>query len=246
MAKKFKDYYDPEAASLLGSKIKASYSLFDVDKFVTYITDRLDDKGFLERQDLFVEALELTLKPNYNENIQIFHEILGPELETTDGMFREGWWLWPIGRYVEKHGVTDFSTSMDFIYELTKRFTGEFAIRPLIKKYPQESLFIIKKWTRDSNVHVRRLSSEGLRIRLPWSKKLLIALEEFDAYKEILSLLKSDPERFVQKSVGNNLNDLMKEDPDKAYQIIKEWQKDKMSKETEWIIKHGMRSVKIK
>ena len=246
MAKKFKDYYDSEAASLLGSKIKASYSLFDVDKFVTYITDRLDDKGFLERQDLFVEALELTLKPNYNKNIQIFHEILGPELETTDGMFREGWWLWPIGRYVEKHGIKDFSTSMDFIYELTKRFTGEFAIRPLIKKYPQESLFILKKWTRDSNVHVRRLSSEGLRIRLPWSKKLLIALEEFDAYKEILSLLKSDPERFVQKSVGNNLNDLMKEDPDKAYQIIKEWQKDKMSKETEWIIKHGMRSVKIK
>lgn len=244
MAKKFKDYYDPEAARLLGFKIKASYSLFDVDKFATYITERLDDKGFLERQDLFVEALELTLKPDYKENIQIFHEILGPELETTDGMFREGWWLWPVGRYVEKHGTKDFSTSMDFIYELTKRFTGEFAIRPLIKKYPKKSLFIIKKWTKDSSVHVRRLSSEGLRIRLPWSKKLLVALEEFDAYKEILSQLKSDPERFVQKSVGNNLNDLMKEDPDKAYQIIKEWQKDKISKETEWIIKHGMRSVK--
>ncbi|MBU4534967.1 MAG: hypothetical protein KKF16_03890 [Euryarchaeota archaeon] len=48
----------------------------------------------------------------------------------------------------------------------------------------------------------------------------------------------------MQKSVGNNLNDLMKEDPDKAYQIIEEWKKDNPGKETEWIIKHGMRSVK--
>ncbi|GAB6056838.1 hypothetical protein JCM15415_21540 [Methanobacterium movens] len=61
MAKKFKDYYDPEAARLPGSKIKASYSLFDVDKFATYITERLDDKGFLERQDLFVEARGVNL-----------------------------------------------------------------------------------------------------------------------------------------------------------------------------------------
>ncbi len=53
-------------------------------------------------------------------------------------MFREGWWLWPLGRYVEKNGDIDFSVSMDFIYELTKRFTGEFAIRPLIKKYPKK------------------------------------------------------------------------------------------------------------
>ncbi len=71
-----------------------------------------------------------------------------------------------------------------------------------------------------------------------------MALEEFDSYKAILSNLKNDKERFVQKSVGNNLNDLMKEDPEKAHQIIGEWEKDKPGKETKWIIKHGMRNVK--
>ncbi len=86
MAKKFKDYYDQEAAHLLASKIKAIYSSFDEDQFVTYISERLDDKGFLERQDLFVEALELTLTRDYRENIRIFQEILGPELETTGGV----------------------------------------------------------------------------------------------------------------------------------------------------------------
>jgi 3-methyladenine DNA glycosylase AlkC len=91
-------------------------------------------------------------------------------------------------------------------------------------------------------VHVRRLASEGIRIRLPWAKKSLIALQEFGSYKKILTNLKSDPEKFVQKSVGNNLNDLMKEDPSKAMEIISEWQKQKPTKETLWIIKHGLRS----
>ena len=61
-------------------------------------------------------------------------------------------------------------------------------------------------------------------------------------YKKILTNLKSDPEKFVQKSVGNNLNDLMKENPAKAMEIISEWQKSNPSKETLWIIKHGLRS----
>lgn len=131
---------------------------------------------------------------------------------------------------------------MEFIYELTKRFTGEFAVRPLIDKYPKEALKIILKWSKDKNVHVRRLASEGVRIRLPWAKKSLVALQEFRTYKKILTNLKSDPEKFVQKSVGNNLNDLMKEDPAKAMEIISGWRKNDPSKETLWIIKHGLRS----
>ena len=66
---------------------------------------------------------------SYSETITIFKKILGPELETAKGMFTYGWWLWPVGRYVERHGIIDFQTSVDFIYELTKRFTGEFAMR---------------------------------------------------------------------------------------------------------------------
>ena len=61
----------------------------------------------------------------------------------------------------------------------------------------------------------------------------------------MLSNLKSDPEKFVQKSVGNNLNDLVKECPDKAKEIIAEWQKDNPARETLWIIKHGLRSGKL-
>lgn len=53
-------------------------------------------------------------------------------------------------------------------------------------------------------------------------------------------------EKFVQKSVGNNLNDLMKINPGAAREIINEWQHDNPGKETLWIIKHGTRSLKKK
>ena len=96
-------------------------------------------------------------------------------------------------------------------------------MRPLIKKYPEKSLKILKNWSRDEHERVRRLSSECLRIRLPWSKKLFTALEYFDEYFEILSNLKDDKDKYIQKSVANNLNDLYKEDKDKFNFIINTW-----------------------
>lgn len=242
MAKKFKDYYDRECAQLLAGKISAVFPDFDGAGFVRRLDTEIHDMEFLQRQDTFAAALEELLTGDYMQDIAIFHQILGPELQTTEGMFIYGWWLWPVGRYVERNGTKDFQISMAFIYELTKRFTGEFAVRPLIEKYPKQALEVILKWSLDENVHVRRLASEGLRIRLPWAKKLLVAIEEFEAYKRILSNLRNDPEKFVQKSVGNNLNDLMKESPELAMEVISAWQTDNPGKATQWIIRHGLRS----
>ena len=246
MAKKLKDYYDLDSASLLADKLKKAYPKFDKSKFIKIYQKEYKNKEFFERQDLFVKSLEETLSSDYKKNIEIFYKILGPELQASTGMFIDGWWLWPIARYVEKHVLEDFDASMNFIYELTKRFTGEFAIRPLIKNHPKKSLKIILKWTKDKNVHVRRLASEGVRIKLPWAKKMTVALEEFDIYKKILSNLRFDKEKFVQRSVGNNLNDLTKENLKYAKEIIKEWQKSNPTKETLWIIKHGLRSERKK
>jgi len=246
MAKKLKDYYDVKCAKLVANKLSVAWPKFDNNEFVLYLKKELHDKEFLDRQDVFVNAFEKYLTHDYKKNIGIFEKILGPELKTTTGMFTSGWWLWPIGRYVEKHGTEDFEISMDFIYELTKRFTGEYAIRPLLTKSPKKTLKVVLKWSKDKNVHVRRCASEGIRIRLPWAKKSTVVLEEFEIYKKILSNLKDDSEKFVQKSVGNNLNDLMKENPAKGRMIISEWQKDSPSSEALWIIKHGLRSTKLK
>jgi 3-methyladenine DNA glycosylase AlkC len=63
-----------------------------------------------------------------------------------------------------------------------------------------------------------------MRIRLPWTARLTTALDHFDRFRGVLHHLRADPERFVQKSVGNNLNDLMKEDPVRAWSVIGEWE----------------------
>jgi len=246
MAKKFKDYYDLECTKLIAGKLSNVWPSFDSDAFVGFLGIELPGKEFLARQDLFVLAFEKFLTGSYQNDVFLFTQILGPELETTTGMFTTGWWLWPIGRYVEKHGTQNASLSIEFIYELTKRFTGEFAIRPILAAQPRETLEIILKWSKDENVHVRRLSSEGMRPRLPWAKKSMAAVQEFDLYKEILTNLKHAPEKFVQKSVGNNLNDLMKDQPRLAKLIISEWQNDHPSQATHWIIRHGLRSERKK
>jgi 3-methyladenine DNA glycosylase AlkC len=136
--------------------------------------------------------------------------------------------------------------SLNFIKELTKRFTGEYAVRPLLEHKTKETIKTMIKWSKDENVHIRRLASEGVRIALSWSKKLYAAIAGFESYKIILTNLKNDKSKFVQKSVGNNLNDLYKEFPEKANEIIEEWNKDNPTKETIWIINHGLRSIKNK
>ena len=217
---KFKDYYNADCAKILSQKVKTIFTEFEEKPFINYIDKNVSDKEFLERMDVFVNGFEKYLPNTYEQNIAIFEKILGPELKQETGMFSEGWWLWPIGRYVEKHGIENIKLSLNFIKELTKRFTGEFAIRPLLANKPKETIKTMIKWSKDKNVHVRRLASEGARISLPWSKKLYAAVEDFENYKMILTNLKNDSSKFIQKSVGNNLNDLYKESPDKANEII--------------------------
>lgn len=84
----------------------------------------------------------------------------------------------PLAKYVEIYGIDDFETSMGAIEEITKRGTGEYAVRAFIKKYPQDSLKTMTQWARSSNFHLRRLASEELRPKLPWASKLELFISD--------------------------------------------------------------------
>jgi 3-methyladenine DNA glycosylase AlkC len=244
MAKKIKDNFNGAFVKMLAKKIKDAKPDFDDVLFTNFVVKNIRGKELIERQDVFVDAFEIYLGKVYSDNINIFKKLIGDELEDDSGMYTTGWHLWPIARYVERHCLSDVKLSFDFIEEITKRFTGEFAIRPLLKNKTHETVMRALKWSKSSNVHIRRLASEGLRIRLPWAKKLYAAVtEEFETYKIILGNLRNDKSKFIQKSVGNNLNDLFKEFPLKAEEIINDWMQDDLSKECQWVIKHGKRSI---
>lgn len=242
MAKKLKDYYDIDYLESFSNKIVNETDAFERKKFLELTKPSINKLEFKDRQVFIANALHETIDLNYDQTLLIFTKILGPELKGNSGAFSEGWWLWPVGTYAELYGGKSFDSTVKFSKELTKRFTSEYCMRPIIKNYPEKTLQVLKSWSKDDNERVRRLSSECIRIRLPWAKKLYTALEYFEDYYIILTNLKDDEDKYVQKSIANNLNDLYKENSEKFNYIVNSWTEQSMSVATKWIIKHGSRS----
>ena|SRR5687768_3582407 len=125
-----------------------------------------------QRVELIADNLKIYLPNNFKEAVNILKEVMGPENTQETGMFSNFYWLMPVGKFIEKYGLDNYTESISAIEEITKRNTGEYAIRPFIRKYPRDTMKQIKKWARSGNFHLRRLSSEGLRPKLPWAQKL--------------------------------------------------------------------------
>lgn len=68
--------------------------------------------------------------------------------------------------------------------------------------------------------------------------------EHVDLFVQTLDNLRYDADPYVQRSVGNNLNDLFKYDAEKAATIVERWQKDGPSETTRKMIRHGTRTVR--
>lgn len=239
--KQLKYYYDKELAKLLADKIIKVYPKFPKQKFVSIVEKKTKGLELKDRVEVITNAMNEYLPDNYKKAIKILVKILGPPNQNETGMFKEGYWLMPVAFFVEKYGTDDFKTSTDAIYEITQRNTGEYAIRPFLVKYPKKMTSLMLKWSKSKNVHIRRLSSEGMRPRLPWAKKLEQFIDEPRSIFPILENLKEDKSLFVKKSVANNLNDILKDNYDIAIKLIRKWSKSKNS-DTQWIIKHALRN----
>ncbi len=98
------------------------------------------------------------------------------------------------------------------------------------------------KWADDENEHVRRLSSEGCRPRLPWGGALREFKKAPSPILPILEKLKADESLYVRKSVANNLNDIIKDHPQIVLQLAQRWLKADHP-HTNWIVKHGVRTL---
>lgn len=132
MAKKLKDYYDVEYLKHLSNLLTKESPSFDQDLFLD-LTKSIHELEFSQRQERIATALYEAFDLSYEETLSVFYKILGPILKGNSGAFTEGWWLWPIGRYVEIYGDSHFEVSVNFSKALTKRFTSEYCMRVLIK-----------------------------------------------------------------------------------------------------------------
>ena len=141
----------------------------------------------------------------------------------------------------EHNGGRDpFETSMRAQYEITRRFSAEFSIRPFIIRWPERTLARLMQWTRDPDPHVRRLCSEGSRPRLPWAMRLPNLVANPRPIFPILEALKDDPDLYVRRSVANHIGDMAKDHPDLAFALCEQWIQG-ASAERKWIIRHAVR-----
>jgi 3-methyladenine DNA glycosylase AlkC len=241
---KITDYFDRNLAELLAGKIIIVSPKFDSASFCNKVEKTVVGKTYTQRIDAISKVLYECLPSDYENSVGILLSILGEENPKETGMFTNYYWVMPIGKYVENYGLGNFDLSMNAIEEITKRNTGEYAIRPFIRKYPQKCIIQMKKWAVSDNFHLRRLASEGLRPKLPWSAKLDTFVDNPNPVFEILEILKQDPVMFVKKSVANHLTDWLKVNKEPTVELLRRWEVIE-DKNTKWIIKRATRKISI-
>ncbi len=240
--KQLKLWFDADLAVLLADKLIATGVGFDKASFVRAVAENLSYLELKDRVEWIADMLHQHLSKDVTIATTQLIGILGPENKNETGMFKEYYWVMPIAKYVEKYGLDTFKLSMHAIQEITKRNTGEYTIRPYLEKYVEQTLKVMQQWSMDTNKHVRRLSSEGVRPRLPWANKLDQFISNPSPIFPILDNLKDDSSKYVQKSVANCINDVLKDNPEIGKTWIERWVPS-ATPQRKWIIKHALRNL---
>lgn len=239
----FKNIFNPKSVKQFSKSIKAIAGKdFNKVKFDKLAASNLENLEMKDRVRLLAATLQETMAGNYSDRIDIFiHCLADTSEESTTGI--SGFMTWPLLHYVEEYGLDDFATSFRAMYEMTQRFSAEFAIRAFLLKDDKEVFKILHKWTKDPNKHIRRLCSEGTRPNLPWGMRVPVLRENLERNISLLEGLKDDPEDYVQRSVANHLNDISRLDEKLMIKIAKNWTKGDPNQTRQWIVRHASRTL---
>ncbi len=241
-APKLKDFFTRDVVREIGERLATHHTSFDVDEFAALVDgaageEQFDELAFTARSRRIAASIDTVAKLEPPALFDLLTRSLPPEFEGTGEPMNDGFALWPYGDAIATHGA-DFPTeALEACVELTKRFTAEFAIRPVLAT-SADALDVVAGWTSHPNEHVRRLVSEGTRPRLPWASRLDLPLDKTLA---MLSDLRADPSLYVRRSVANHLNDLAKDQPDRIIAMLTEWHNEGVE-ETTWIVRHALRN----
>ncbi len=243
-----KELMDHKLVALIGDSLAAVVPGFDVRRFQDGASKGLDNLELKERALHIAHAMAEQMPTSFDEAAPLLVNALGPPLERTEGNGLAPFFYFPHTHLIATYGVSSFESGMTANYEITKRFTAEFSIRPFLIQHRSKCLKVLKHWAKDGDAHVRRLVSEGTRPRLPWAMRL----PEFQADPHLslplLELLKDDPELYVRRSVANHLGDIAKDHLEFALDVCEAWLNEVKNSSDElttnhrrWIVRHAVR-----
>lgn len=224
-----KELFNVDLIATMEEAIAEVYPEFELKQFKTIAQEQLEQKSFKARAQQIAIALGATLPQAYPQAIAIckasFFEELGTEQNRNFGL--NVFYYLPFSEFVVLKGIHQeyLTLNFDFLRALTKRFTAEFVIRYFYINFPQETIQFALSLCKSTNVHERRLASEGIRPLLPWGLKLQQFLDDPQPVLRILKELIMDEQEYVQKSVGNTLNDLAKSHPQLVLDFLQPYKK---------------------
>lgn len=228
-----KEWFNEARYRWLAEQIGACCPGFDRGRFLKHVLEGLAERELLQRLRRTTEAFHLAIPGDYGAHLEVLRA-LAPRI----GHSFVG--ILPCD-YVGCHGLGDFDRSMQALAEFTKYGSGEFAVREYLRADFDRALRHLKGWVSSPCEHVRRLASEGLRPRLPWSFQLRNLIQDPTPAKEILEALRVDPSIYVRKSVANHLNDISKSHPELMLGWLERW--DLSDERSAWIAKHACRTL---
>ena len=244
MAERLKLFFSPALIRRLAVDIERVHPGFPARAFVRRATAGLDQLELLDRARHIAGAFAACLPGSYPAAIVLLLRSLGPEHESDElaGAGMAPFVYLPHVVFVSERGLEHFAESMQAQYEQTKRFSAEFSIRPFIARYPDRTMAVLRGWAKDSNPHVRRLVSEGTRLRLPWAIRVPWLDAHPEQVLELLELLKDDKTSVVRRSVANSLNDLGRVRPDLLVRTCRTWL-ESASPQRRALVEHALRSA---
>lgn len=243
-----KNLLGADAIDCLARNLKLVEKQFDSKSFKRDAIDGLEPLGLMERGHKIAAALRQHLPKEYSKAIKVLLASLTPPREETEDMGLDVLFYVPHVVFVAEYGLDadgnkgkdPFDLSMQAQYELTRRFSAEFSIRPFLVQQQERTLSQLQEWISDPDPHVRRLCSEGTRPRLPWAKRIPAFIEDPSPALPILEALKDDPVLYVRRSVANHVADIAKDHADIAFELCERWL-DGSSNELRWVIRHALR-----
>lgn len=239
MAEPFKNIYNEAFFDGLVGNLERVIENFDKELFLEKIfNDEWDSKELKQRMRYLSTVLNDFLPDDYEQSIHVIFQLIELSKENQFGLSLEYMFL---PDFVEQYGLDNVEISIKAMEKITQFTSCEFAVRPFILKYPEKMMNQMLIWSKHEHHGVRRFSSEGCRPRLPWAMALPELKQGPSPIIPILKNLKNDHSEFVRKSVANNLNDISKDNPETVIALAKKWKGN--SKSTDWIIKHGCRTL---
>ncbi len=244
--KSLKNFYNQAVVEQIAAGIAGVYKSFKRDAFVAESMSQLLSLELKARAFCISAALRKYLPQDYAEAIRILVQSMGHDNGSGGVEGMDGFRYLPFLNFLEKYGLDDPELSMKTFPQMTKYFSGEFAIRPYLLLHRDLAVAAANQWSKDQDWRVRRLASEGMRPRLPWGMRLKEFVVDPAPILPILDRLFNDPHPVVRRSVANSLNDISKDHPRLAVQIAARWLKENNTEEVRQMVSHGLRTLRKK